>query len=95
MMNDEIKTVKRGKTAGYSSVKLKAKRTRKFEEACDRNADHNALTVEEKIAKARSRRGGSKREIARLTTLLTVKESVAEKPKAAKKKTVKKAAKKS
>lgn len=89
-MNDETKTIRRGKTNGYSSAKLKAKRTRKFEDACDRNAEHNALTVEEKIAKAKTRRGNSKREIARLTKLLPAKE-VGEKPKAAKKKVAKKA----
>lgn len=63
-------TIKRGKTNGYNSAKLKANRVRKFEEACDRNADHNALTVEEKIEKARSRRGESRKEVSRLVALL-------------------------
>lgn len=63
-------TIRRGKTNGYNSAKLKAKRVRKFEEACDRQASHDCLSIQDKIAKAKSRRGYSKKELARLTALL-------------------------
>lgn len=56
--NNETKVPKRGKTNGYNSAHLHAKRNRKRE--------HDTLTLNEKIEKARSRRGESKREIARL-----------------------------
>ena len=36
------------------------------EEAEQRQAAHNKLTIEQKIAKAKSRRGNSKKELARL-----------------------------
>ena len=36
------------------------------EEAEKRQAAHNKLTIEQKIAKAKSRRGNSKKELARL-----------------------------
>lgn len=67
--SNETKTVKRGKTNGYSSAKLRAKRQQRFEDACDRQASHDCLTIQEKIEKARSRRGESKREIARLMNM--------------------------
>ena len=56
----------RGKTNGYHSEKLWAKRDQKRREPLDRQAEHDSLTVQEKIAKAQSRRGASKKEIARL-----------------------------
>lgn len=100
--NNEVKSVKRGKTNGYNNAKLHAKRNRKFEEACDRQADHNTLTIQEKIAKAKSRRGNSTREIARLTKQLELEGGVKVEapktesaPKAVKKKSTKKVATKS
>ncbi len=59
---------KRGKTNGYNSNKLHAKRDRKSFEADGRNLLHIALPLSEKIAKVQSR-GGSKRELARLLAL--------------------------
>lgn len=89
-MNEKTDTtIRRGKTGGYSSAKLQAKRNRKREEALDRQAEHDTLTVEEKIAKARDRRGNSKRELARLNKEAPTKtepvKKVATKKKAAKK----------
>lgn len=86
-MNEEPKTLRRGKTNGYNSTTLWARRNKRAEEAAERQAEHYELTVEEKIAKAKGRRGQSKREIARLAKLVTKASEVgAEKPKAAKKK---------
>lgn len=64
--NNETKAPKRGKTNGYNSAHLHAKRNRKRQEAEARKREHDTLTLNEKIDKARSRRGESKREIARL-----------------------------
>lgn len=101
--SNELKSPKRGKINGYNSAHLHAKRNRKRQEAEARQREHNSLTINEKIEKARSRRGESKREIARLTKLAeatgvkvtppppAVKET---KPKAAKKVTKKVAKKK-
>jgi hypothetical protein len=52
------------------SGKLAAKRERKRDEADERMFEHNSMTLEEKIAKAKSRRGESKRELARLNKQL-------------------------
>lgn len=65
----EIKSPKRGKTNGYNSSHLHAKHKRKRMDAHDRQEDHDSLTINEKISKARSRRGESKRELARLMKL--------------------------
>ena len=102
--NNETKTGNRGKTNGYNSTTLHAKRNRKRQEAEARKREHDTLTLNEKIEKARSRRGESKREIARLMKLaeaagVTVKAQtpaapVEAKPKAAKKATKKVAKKK-
>lgn len=67
--SNETKTVKRGKTNGYNSAHLHAKRNRKRQEAEARQQEHDTLTLNEKIEKARSRRGESKRELARLMKL--------------------------
>lgn len=70
-MNDLPETTKRsGKTNGYSNHKLHAKLDRKRQEAEDRQAEHDSLTLKEKIDKAKSRRGNSTREISRLTAKL-------------------------
>lgn len=50
----------------YSHVKSDAKLAKRQEAAEDRQDEHNSLTTAEKIEKAKSRRGESKREIARL-----------------------------
>jgi hypothetical protein len=56
----------RGKTNGYHSEKLWAKREQKRRDGLDRQAEHDSLTVQEKITKAQLRRGESKKELARL-----------------------------
>ena len=58
------------KRDGYTFKKQQARRDRRREEAEDRNHDYSLLTVMEKLAKARKRRGESKNEIARLTLKL-------------------------
>lgn len=68
--HNEVKTVKRGKTNGYNSAHLHAKRNRKRQEAEARQREHDTLTLHAKIEKARSRRGESKREIARPTKMV-------------------------
>jgi hypothetical protein len=54
------------KEKGYSHKKADAKRARKRDEAEDRQAKYDALSRAEKIALV-TNRGGSKRELARLT----------------------------
>lgn len=54
----------------YNSTVLWAKRNQRRIEAEDRQVDHSALTLKEKLDKAKSRRGDSKREVARLNKLL-------------------------
>jgi len=54
------------KTNGYNSFHLTAKRSRKRAEAESRKAEHESLTIQEKIEKARSRRGNSTKELNRL-----------------------------
>jgi len=63
----ETQAPKRGKTKGYCSTTLHATRDRKRREAQDRDLKHSNLSIKDKIAKAKSRRGDSKKEIARLT----------------------------
>lgn len=97
--SNETKTPKRGKTNGYNSATLHAKRNRKRQEAESRQREHDTLTLNEKIEKARSRRGESKREIARLMKMaeaagVTVKAQTPAAPVEAKPKAAKKAAKK-
>lgn len=96
---NESKSVRQGKTNGYTSAHLLAKRNRKRQESDARQREHDSLALNEKIEKARSRRGESKRELARLMQLaadtgVVVKQPTAStKPKAAKKVAKKKAAK--
>lgn len=54
----------------YNSTKLHAKRDRKRREAKDRQLTYNKLSVSERLSLAKSRRGESKREVARLSALL-------------------------
>ncbi len=50
----------------YSHAKADAHKAKLREQAEDRQDIHNKLSIAQKIAKAKSRRGESKREIARL-----------------------------
>lgn len=68
--SNEVKAVRTGKTNGYKSNKLHANRNRKRIDAEGRQAEHDSLTTEEKIAKAKSRRGNSNKELARLAKIL-------------------------
>jgi hypothetical protein len=51
----------------YSHAKADARKNKRRDEAEDRQIEHDVLDTDDKIAKAKSRRGESKREIARLT----------------------------
>ena len=64
----EEKTNKTGKKGRehYSSAILMAKRERKREEAADRQSKYSKLSFEQRLKLARSRRGESKREVARI-----------------------------
>jgi hypothetical protein len=55
------------KINGYKSNVLHAKREKRQREADARQAAHDLLTKKQKLAKAKSRRGESKVEIARLS----------------------------
>jgi hypothetical protein len=66
----EVKeNVKKGREH-YSHAKLDAKWAKMREQAEDRQEAHDKLSITQKIAKAKSRRGESKREIVRLTKQL-------------------------
>ena len=70
-MEQSITSVaKRGKTNGYNSTKIRANRKRKENEAIKRQVTYEALSVPNRLAVAQSRRGESKREVARLQALL-------------------------
>lgn len=92
--SNEVKAVKRGKTNGYNSAHLHAKRNRKRQEADARQLEHDSLTLNEKIEKARSRRGESKREIANLMKMAEAAGVSVTPPTQAAKKATKKVAKK-
>jgi len=76
---------KRGKTNGYSSAHLQAKRRKLQYEADDRQAKYDALSLDEKIKSCIP--GGSKRQLAKLLKLKpsvpvpVTKVQVTEKPK--------------
>lgn len=61
------------KTEGYSNATLHAKRDRKRAEAIARNNAWARHTVEEKIASLNTRRGESRRQLARLQATTSVK----------------------
>lgn len=65
---NQLKT-KSIKTAGYNNATLHAKRDRKRAEAIARNNEWARHTVEEAIASLNTRRGESKRQLARLNAL--------------------------
>lgn len=69
-MNDDKTITKRGKTNGYKSNILWAKRDRKRLDALARNGVYDSLTTKEKITLAKSRPGENKRELARLEVQL-------------------------
>lgn len=71
---------KKGKTNGYNTTKLKARRHRKVLEAERRQAIYDGLTLKQRLDLVESR-GGSKRELARIQKLL---EKQAAQPKPAK-----------
>jgi len=66
----EEKTIKRGKQNGYSSNVLNAKLDKRRDEAEDRQARYDRLSTTDKVKLAKSRRGESKRELARLEARL-------------------------
>jgi len=84
---------KRGKTNGYSSAHIQAKRRQRQYQADDRQAKYDALSLDEKIKSCVP--GGSKRQLAKLLNLKAsvpvpvAKVQVTDKPKKATKKTVK------
>ena len=61
-------TVRKGRES-YTFVKQQSRRNRRAEEANARQLEHDSLTVTEKVAKAKSRRGNSAKEITRLTAI--------------------------
>lgn len=67
---NETTTTKHGKTNGYKSNILRAKRHRRMLDAEARNVVYNGLSTKQKIELAKSRRGESKRELARLEARL-------------------------
>ncbi len=70
----ETKTVDKRKKNGYSNKKRLARLNARRNETNARNLAHSKLTVAEKIAKASTRPGESKREVTRLNHILTVNE---------------------
>ncbi len=53
----------------YSSLKSKARKAKRKQEALARQSEYNKLTTKQKITRAKSRPGDSKKEIARLKKL--------------------------
>lgn len=72
-------TKKRGREH-YSSDKLWARREKRTAQAEERDAKHQSLTFQQRLEKARSRRGESKKEVARLTKLLATQKAPVVKP---------------
>ena len=67
---------KRKGRSNYSTAILRANRKRKRQEAEQRDAIYVGLSVQQRLDRAKSRRGESKREIARLGKLLVKKVTV-------------------
>ncbi len=74
MNTTEVKTTDKRKKNGYSNVKRLIRLNARRNEAKARNLAYGKLTVAEKIKVAQSRRGESKRELARLNRILAVNE---------------------
>lgn len=60
--------VTRSGRSDYSNLKAKARKDRRRQEAAARQRDYDKLTVPQKIARAKSRPGESKKELAKLNT---------------------------
>lgn len=67
--NTKVDATTRKGRESYTFVKQQARRNRRSEDAHARKLEHDSLTVTEKVAKAKSRRGNSVNEITRLTTV--------------------------
>lgn len=69
-MTDTTTQIKRkGKTNGYSTVKLKARRHRRVLEAEARQVIYDGLTLKQRLELVKAR-GGSARELARIEKLI-------------------------
>ena len=76
-MAEETKATKKRGREQYSSDKLWARREKLHNEALERDERHLALSLGNRIQKAQSRRGESKKEIARLTKLMATQKAPA------------------
>jgi hypothetical protein len=70
--NENQKTVRKGREH-YNSAILHQKRDQKRIDAEIRDREYQSLSVADRLKRAKSRRGESKREIKRLTKLASVK----------------------
>lgn len=68
-INKNMETTGQRKKNGYTHRKLDARIEMRRDDAELRNEQYNELSTDEKIALAKSRRGESKRELARLETI--------------------------
>ena len=68
-------TTRKGKTNGYCSDTLHAKRDRKRKEAEDRYYANESLTIKQRLTKCSKRPGESKKEVARLKVMLDAEKS--------------------
>lgn len=75
-----VSAPKRGKQNGYNSTVLHAKRELRRSDAEYRQNLHSSLTTKEKIQKAKSRPGESKKELKRLNELLANEKPVTKAP---------------
>jgi len=67
------------KANGYSSDLLRAKRNARVAESEERQSAYSAMSVQDRIDQAKSRRGNSKRELKRLNALLAAQSKAAKK----------------
>jgi hypothetical protein len=68
----ELKSNSSDRPGGYSYAILDAKKRARRNDASERQAKYDSLTVNERIARAKTRRGESKKELAWLTKQLNV-----------------------
>ncbi len=68
-MPEKSETPKRGREH-YSSAVLHKKREQKRLEAEERNKEYRSLSLSDRLKRAKSRRGESKKEVDRLTKLI-------------------------
>lgn len=78
----EGKAPKKGKTNGYKSDTLHRKREAKRDAAEARTDRYRALSPKDRLKLAQSRRGESKREVARLEALIAAQKEDRKKPEA-------------